>query len=97
MQKLINTQQINMMIWETDTKKRNKNNHIKFYINEDVDLVIGDQLLMFDPKFHTNMPISTYTVTDITDRRKGALTGKDYVTASTEWSNIPHVHEYSIQ
>jgi len=90
MQKLINTQHVNKKVWETDTKKRNKNNEIKFYINEDVNLIIGDQLLMFDPKFHTNMPISTYTVTDITERRAGTLTGKDYVTANVEWSNIPH-------
>jgi len=80
------------MVWENDPKIRAKQpTKTHFYINKEEDVIVGDMLLMQNPKIvGSNTGISTYTITEVVERRRGAMSGKDYVEAVTEWSNIPH-------
>jgi len=80
------------MIWENDPKKREqKEQPTNFYIDENEDIIVGDEILMSDPMIvGSNTPISTYTVTEIIKRRKGALSKKDYVISKTIYSRVPH-------
>jgi len=79
-----NVKDVNLMTWETDTKKRNTNNVISFYLDVDKQVSIGD-LIRATPS-NGFSAVSTYELTDIKERRAAALSGKDYITAATKWS-----------
>lgn len=74
-----NTEEIDLLVWETNPSKRNVNNQVKFYIKSELPLQVGDKL---KTKFDRT---STYEVTEIQERRKGSIQGKDYVVALTKW------------
>lgn len=70
-----NYNQLTMMIWELNPKKRNDNNIIK--VNSKVDLSVGDTIL---GDLKMDISISEYIVTEILDVRQSSMKGYKYYT-----------------
>lgn len=89
-----NTFSVHLMIWETDHRKRNKNNEVKLVIDDEDDIKVGDLIIGNYAKGHT----SRYEVLEIKERRKSLLSNKDYVTIITSWSSkIPLFTDYKLK
>ncbi len=71
-----------LMTWEENPSKRNVNNEITFYIDEEQSVNVGDVIV----GNHTPEQCSNYELLEITERRKGNLPKKDYVTAKAKHS-----------
>jgi len=83
----------NLMVWEVLPKNRNKNNEVKFYIDETSEVNIGDVII----GNHTPEQISVYEILEIVERRKGAVLKKDYLTVKTKHSfNKPIFSEFNL-
>ena len=68
-----------LMTWEENPAKRNSNNEITFYIDKKSEVNVGDVIV----GSYTPEMIPVYEITEIIERRNGAVTTKDYVTAKT--------------
>lgn len=72
------------MSWEQNPKKRNINNIVKFNVNKDTLVNVGDVIYG-----ETNLPFRPeYTITEVIEERPSKMNGKKYVTVRTEWQNI---------
>ena len=72
----------NLMTWEENPAKRNTNNVITFYVDTEQNVGVEDVIVgSYNPEM-----ISVYEILEITERRKGAMPKKDYVTAKTKHS-----------
>lgn len=81
------------MSWEQNPNKRNVNNRITFLVDENQevnveDILVGDNL--------NGVGRSTYTITEIVERRKSKQTGHDHLTVLTHWENsVIDVNEFN--
>jgi hypothetical protein len=82
MKVFVNKNQIDLMIWETNTEKRNTNNIIKVYLNSNEEIKQGDFII----GNYSDVSISTYEVTEVVSRQKGNFPNKDYIELKTKWS-----------
>lgn len=78
----LNKFSVDLMIWETNPKKRNKNNVVRFYLSKkntikEGDIVVGD---------FNEYGVSVYEIENIQQTKQGAVAQKNYVTAETKWS-----------
>ena len=75
---------LDFMSWDQNPKKRKTNNVVKFNINENVAVNIGDVL-----HGDFNRPFrSEYTITEVIEERPSTIKGKKYVTVKTEWQSV---------
>lgn len=81
-QVFLNKFSIDLMVWETNPAKRNKNNVIKFYLQKKTDIKEGD-LIIGD---YSEFGVSVYEVENIQDTKPGSIASKNYFTAKTKWS-----------
>jgi len=72
------------MSWEQDPKKRNINNTVKFNINENIDVCVGNILIGENNKVHE----SQYLITEVVNERPSRIKGKKYVTVKIKWSLV---------
>ncbi|MCB0446301.1 MAG: hypothetical protein KDD03_02110 [Gelidibacter sp.] len=72
-----------LMIWETDSRKRNTNNEVKFVVPTSQDVKVGDVLV----GNYSAKSISCYEITEIKERRKAAQHKRDYLIVKTKWTN----------
>lgn len=90
---LLNTVGCDLMIWEVNQKKRNENNEIKFVVPENQHVSVGDVIVCN----YSAESISCYEVVEIVERRKSALTGKDYLIVKTRWfGEKPNFSDYNL-
>lgn len=75
-----NTKQVHLMMWETNPNLRNYNNEIKFYLSDGETPNEGDKIYT-----KTGDKYSVFTITEITEIRKGSVSGMNYVTAKSSW------------
>lgn len=69
---------VNMMTWETNPAKRNKNNEITFIAKEGVSVKKHDVIDCVD---------SFYRILEIVEQRKAALNGYINYRATTQWAD----------
>lgn len=82
-----------LMVWECNPVKRNINNEIKFYVDEKQDINKEDVII----GNYTPEMCSTYEILEVSERIKGAINKKDYVTAIVKHSfKKPIFSEYSL-
>lgn len=81
-----NTKGVDLMIWETNPRMRNKNNEIKFLSNQKHSE--GDVIVCLIGDDGTEVNISSYELTNIKEQRD-SVTGRNYVTADSKWSRMP--------
>lgn len=79
---LQNTKNVHLMTWETNPSKRNTNNTITFVSTLD-NIEKGQKIYcsVSDGKY------STYTITNVIDKRKSSHNGMINYKAKTKWSN----------
>ncbi|MEM7487248.1 MAG: hypothetical protein AAF348_18725 [Bacteroidota bacterium] len=75
-----NNQNVHMMIWETNPRKRNVNNVVKFV--SDNDHQVGDKIL---GQLTGDISFSTYEITEIINERPSSSKGKKYYEVVTKW------------
>jgi len=81
------------MIWETNPKKRNENNIVKFYIKSSTIVNAGDLLIGEYNEYF----VSNYEITEVIERREGLVKNKDYVIAKTIWKrSFPKFAEFNL-
>ncbi|OXB01725.1 hypothetical protein B0A75_04600 [Flavobacterium oncorhynchi] len=68
-----------MLLWELNPKKRNTNNKVTLYSDNEIEA--GD-VIISNPA-DTN--VSTYTVTEVLEKRPAKLKGKTHYTVLTSW------------
>lgn len=82
-----------LIIWETQPTKRNKNNEIKFIVNKNQPINTGDIIV----GQYSAENISCYEITEIVERKKSGFSNKDYLKAKTKWSSKkPPFHEFNL-
>ena len=81
----------NLMIWETNPRKRNVNSIVNIVVPEDREVSKGDVIV----GSYSAEKISLYTIDDVIERRASSLFGKDYLVIDTKWSN-KKVEDWSI-
>lgn len=72
------------MSWEQNASKRNINNTVKFHLNNDLTVNVGDELIG-DSNAERK---SVYTITEVLEVRPSNMKGKNYVTVKTVWEMI---------
>jgi hypothetical protein len=73
---------IDLMIWESNPKKRNTNNEVKMVAPINQEIKVGDVLVgLYSPE-----KINCYQITEIVSRKPSSLGGKDYLIVRTKWS-----------
>ena len=73
-----------LMSWEQDPNKRNINNTVKFNINRDESVTVGDIIIGDNNKGHK----SQYLITEVIEERPSSIQGKKHVTVKTKWSLV---------
>lgn len=81
-----NQEEVNLMVWSPNPKLRN-NSIISFYENKSVKVEVGDSIIGQISELKQQK--STYTIDEIIERRDGAMSGKNYVTAKVNWQFKP--------
>ncbi|MCR9263326.1 MAG: hypothetical protein NXH86_04170 [Flavobacteriaceae bacterium] len=77
-----NYNQVTMMVWEMNPRKRNDNNIVK--VNSKVDLNVGD-VILGDLKM--DIQFSEYTIEKIIESRPSSLEGYTYFTLQTTFKH----------
>lgn len=72
------------MSWEQNPNKRNVNNRVTFLVNQNQEVNVGD-ILVGDNL--NGVGVSTYTITEVVDRRVSKQTGHHHLTVLTHWEN----------
>jgi len=90
---LLNQFSCDLMTWEENPAKRNVNNEITFYVDSKQDVKVGDVIV----GNYTPEMISVYEIFEVSERRPGAVTKKDYLTVKTKHSfNKPVFSEFNL-
>jgi hypothetical protein len=72
------------MSWEQDSRKRNTNNVVKFHLNEDLTVNVGDELIGDS----SGERVSVYTIIDVVEIRPSNMKGLNYITVRTSWESV---------
>ena len=84
MKYLENQTVVDLMIWETNPRKRNLNNKITFLSSEEIEVNVGDVIIARP----IGASVSSYEVLEILEKRPAALTGKIHYTVYSNWKRI---------
>lgn len=82
MKRLENLKDCHLVIWETNPKKRNINNIIKFYVPFGREVNVGDVITGST----INEMESQYTILQIIERRPASMIGREYISAATKFA-----------
>ena len=76
-----NQKDCHLMTWETEPKKRNINNEIKFNISKLSVVEVGDVIKVKLPEDR----FSCYEIIDIVDVKDSSIIKMNYITAKIKW------------
>jgi hypothetical protein len=82
MKHLTNNRDVNILIWETEVKKRKKPQLFTFVAPENSVIEVGDKVL---GSLVAETKQSTYTILEIKEVRTASVKGKKHYTTEASW------------
>lgn len=82
-----NTEDVHLMVWEENPKKRNVNNVIKFNLPISCELKVNDRITTG----YRNAPKSEYAIDEIINIKPSSLSGYNYCTAKSTYTALSSI------